>query len=343
MLKSKGEQHSNTACEAKSKLIKKSPNIMEALMKSGFIQMATFALMEKRTPHHVQTNILDIILDLITSGADIHALGGLLPVLEILTKEKDSQQQEITMKAQIIQTIMKSKSVTIPSPSSQVQDMKKKNEESAKLIEEQKKLNEESKKKIIDLKRQIEEAKPQSGDVAISINVPSGSYTKKDGELTYTSTQVQYKVFPINPEIDQGIYKCELKGSFNPGNGWIGVIKSGLVVPFGQSNHIKPYAKDSMIFCNGSIYQNAKANAGNQATNTNDVQAIEININSTPRTTHLFLSDIQQPVYISGLPESVQYYFLLYTTGQPATVLSLKRLTSPTVANISNAKEVKWQ
>ncbi|KAA6396469.1 MAG: hypothetical protein EZS28_008006 [Streblomastix strix] len=65
-------------------------------------------------------------------------------------------------------------------------------------------------------------------------------------------------------------------------------------------------------------------------------------MNTTPRTAHLFINNVQQPVYISGLPEFVQYYFQLYTQIQSATVLSLKCLSAPTVTDIKDAKQVKW-
>ncbi|KAA6359964.1 MAG: hypothetical protein EZS28_044508, partial [Streblomastix strix] len=103
-------------------------------------------------------------------------------------------------------------------------------------------------------------------------------------------------------------------------------------------------AKDSIFFYAGHVYQNGKpTSAGNQTITNNDIVAIEVNMNTTPRTAHLFINNGQQPGYMSGLPESVQYYFQLYTMGQPTTVLSLKRLSAPTVTNIINAKEVKWE
>ncbi|KAA6380355.1 MAG: hypothetical protein EZS28_024118, partial [Streblomastix strix] len=338
------EKHSNTACQALSKLIRKSPNIQKALVGSGFVEMATYTLIEEGTPQHIQTNILTVILDLITNGADVRALGGLYPVLEKFAKEEDSKQQEITMKAQIIQTILISKRITGSSSSSEIQELKRIDKESQKQLEEQKRQNEELKKQISDLKLQLEEAKPEVGDVAISIDVPSGSYTKKDGEYTYTSTSVQYKVFPIKPVITQGITKCEFKGNFSTGSDWVGVMKSGLVVPFGSHANTQPYAKDCMLFCYGGMYQNSKPTmAGNKSIKADDLVAIEVNMNTRPRTAHLFINNVQQPGYISGLPEKVQYYFQLYSSGFPATVQSLKRLSAPTVKNVSGGKEVKWE
>ncbi|KAA6399513.1 MAG: hypothetical protein EZS28_004957 [Streblomastix strix] len=350
MLKSKDEKHSNVACEALSKLIRKSPNIQKALVENGFVQMTTFALIEEGVSHHVQSNILVVILDLITSGADIRVMGGLLPILEKLVQEKDSKQQEITMKAKMIQTLLAGQGITGSSSNSEIQELNRNNEELKKKIKEFERKDEEQKKQIIDLEHkinlehQIKEAKPKIGDVAISINVPTGSYTKKDGEFTYTSTQGQFKVFQINPVITEGIYKCEFKGTFNTSNDWIGVMKSGLNVPFGSHTNTQLYAKDSMFFQTSYVFQNGKPTmAGNKTITNNDIVSIEVNMNTTPRTAHLFINNVQQPGYISGLPESIQYYFQLWTMGQPATVLSLKRLSAPTVTNISNAKEVKWE
>ncbi|KAA6401596.1 MAG: hypothetical protein EZS28_002880 [Streblomastix strix] len=310
MLKSNDEEHSQTACEALSKLIRKSPNIQKVLLKNGFVQMSTFALIEDGTIQHVQTNILVVILDLITSGADIHAMGGLLPVLEKLAKEKDQKLQEIKMKAQIIQTILASKGVTVPSSSSEIQELKKKNEESLKKIEEQKRLNEEYKKQIIDLEIQIEEAKPKSGDVAFSISAPTGSYTKKDGEETYTQTIAGYNTYTVNSIITQGTFKYEIK-------------------------------LNKMQLC-GSIYRNAIGTTGNQAMKTDDIVAIEVNMDSNPRTAILFINDKQQPVFISGIPESIQFYFTLYYNYDSVTSLSLKKLAQATPTAIQRSKEVKW-
>ncbi|KAA6389435.1 MAG: hypothetical protein EZS28_015038 [Streblomastix strix] len=191
ILKSKEQEHSNTACEALSKLIRKSPNIKKELVESGFVQMVSFALIEEGTPQHVIVNILVIILDLITTGADIRVMGGLLPSLDKLAQEEESKLQEITTKAQIIQTILISKGITGPSSSSEIQELKRIDEEQQRMIEEQKRLNDEQKKQIADLRHKIEEAKPKKTDVAITNKAQTDSNTKKGSEQTNTSNQAR--------------------------------------------------------------------------------------------------------------------------------------------------------
>ncbi|KAA6355715.1 MAG: hypothetical protein EZS28_048758, partial [Streblomastix strix] len=79
---------------------------------------------------------------------------------------------------------------------------------------------------------------------------------------------------------------------------------------------------------------------GNQQMKDGDIIAIEVN-QAPPRTVHLFINNEQQPVYMSGIPEFVQFFFDLCEQGTSVTVLSLKKLAVPTVKNISEAKEVK--
>ncbi|KAA6400315.1 MAG: hypothetical protein EZS28_004161 [Streblomastix strix] len=183
----------------------------------------------------------------------------------------------------------------------------------------------------------------QSEDQEIQayITVPDGSYTK-DGELTFTLTAQEYKTFPVSPVVTQGIYKCELKvnklGNFN-----FGVMKSGLVIPFGMNGNQYPYFKDCMFFhSNGSLYQNHKTPAGNQQIKEGDVAAIEVNL-AEPKTAHLFINDVQQPVYMSGIPDKVQFFFNINFPGESVTVLSLRKLNVPNAKNISGEIEIKWQ
>ncbi|KAA6362483.1 MAG: hypothetical protein EZS28_041991 [Streblomastix strix] len=93
----------------------------------------------------------------------------------------------------------------------------------------------------------------------------------------------------------------------------------------------------------GKLFHNGKYTAGNQEIKDNDSVALEVNLNSTPRTVHLFINNVQQPIFISGVPESVQFFFFIYQIGNSVTVLSLKRLTATSVQNIPGSKQIKWE
>ncbi|KAA6377269.1 MAG: putative protein serine/threonine kinase [Streblomastix strix] len=182
-----------------------------------------------------------------------------------------------------------------------------------------------------------------SEDIPFSITVQSGSYSKKEKESTYTSTSSEWKTFPISPAFSNGLYRLEMK--FNKvGDNSTGVMKPGLFVPFGKFPGIQPFTKDSLVFyCGGFIRWNEQKIQGNQTIKDGDIVAIELNLLAKPRTAHLFINYQQQPVFVSGLPETVQFYFFLNYTGDSITVLSLQKLISASVIKTPDEMGMKWE
>ncbi|KAA6379822.1 MAG: hypothetical protein EZS28_024650 [Streblomastix strix] len=93
---------------------------------------------------------------------------------------------------------------------------------------------------------------------------------------------------------------------------------------------------------NDYVYHKGIPKAGNNKMISNQKVAIEVNMNSNPRTAHLFIDGKQQPVFISGFPSSIQFFFQLYYEDDQIQILSLKRLNEPTVQIVEKAEEVKY-
>ncbi|KAA6381633.1 MAG: hypothetical protein EZS28_022840 [Streblomastix strix] len=352
ILKSANLEQSQTAADSLSILVRNSPQIRDSLIKSGFVEMARFVLNDENALEHVKSNILDVINVLLSSGINAHDMFGLVSVLEKLKQIKDPQKQRITTMANMIHIILTSQGV-IGSFSScsavEVQNLKIQNQEQKRKITELERKDqdnlriiEEFKFKVVELENKLGISKPIMKDIPFLITVPQSSYTKKEGEFTFTSTSDYMKTFPICPIISQGIYRCEFKADKVGQNEFFGLMKSGLVIPFGKCASQSPYAQNSMFFLpNGCVNQNWNSTQGNQIMKDGDIIALEVNMNS-PRSTFLFINNILQPVYITGIPESVQFFFYQYSQGDSVTLLSLKQLDAPTV-NIPKSVEMKWK
>ncbi|KAA6382524.1 MAG: hypothetical protein EZS28_021949 [Streblomastix strix] len=244
------------------------------------------------------------------------------------------------------------------------QDNKRKDQDNKKLVDENKILiselqrkDEENKRKITELERQLSDSKskqiinnqivsqPRSDEIPISITVPSGTYTTKEGEFNYTSTKdYENKIFPIDQQIRNGICRCEFKINKLISYQYFGVMKSGPSVPFNGHPQSSPHCKNCMIFrTGGEVKQNEKETKGNQPMKSGDIIGLEVNMDIVPRTVRLFINGVLQPVYMSGITDSIQFYFHFWDKQNSVTVLSLKRLSSPTDATVIGAKEMKWE
>ncbi|KAA6402278.1 MAG: hypothetical protein EZS28_002190 [Streblomastix strix] len=221
----------------------------------------------------------------------------------------------------------------------------KERSEKERLIQE----NRSKDERIAELERQLASTSQQKpeiksqfsiqqlpGDIPISITIPieySKQYTKKEGEFTYTSKNGECKTFPIDQIITNGLYRCEFK--VNKAGSSFGIMKSGLIIPFGKGCGWGPYGKDN------ACYSQKSNIGGNQELKDGDIVAIEV-IMTAPRTATFFINGKQQPVYISNIPESVQFFFTLSQNNTSTTVLSLKRLEASTSTNIAGATKVIW-
>ncbi|KAA6398422.1 MAG: hypothetical protein EZS28_006047 [Streblomastix strix] len=183
-------------------------------------------------------------------------------------------------------------------------------------------------------------SEPKPGLIPITVVVPQGSYSKKDGEFTYTSTFDEKKIFPVDQVVTTGVYRCEFRNNKN--SSAFGIMKSGVVIPFGVGCGEQPYCKFNAYYQrNGYVSQNGKDTTIGQAFKDGDTFAIEVNM--TSRTANMYIQGKLLPLFITGLPEQIQFFFSINSKNSSATVLSLKRLAASSTKKISGALEVRWE
>ncbi|KAA6389583.1 MAG: hypothetical protein EZS28_014889 [Streblomastix strix] len=183
-------------------------------------------------------------------------------------------------------------------------------------------------------------SEPKPGPIPITVVVPQGSYNKKDHEFTYTSTFDEKKTFPIDQVVSSGVYRCEFRNNKNASA--FGIMKSGVVIPFGVGCGEQPYCRFNAYYQrNGYVSQNGKDTTIGYAFKDGDTFAIEVSMPS--RTATLYIQGKQLPVFISGLPEQIQFFFFINSQHSSVSVLSLKRLATSSAKKISGALEVLWE
>ncbi|KAA6360465.1 MAG: hypothetical protein EZS28_044008 [Streblomastix strix] len=179
--------------------------------------------------------------------------------------------------------------------------------------------------------------------IPIQIVVPYGQYTKNDKDFTYTAKMATNMIFPVSPAVTNNVYRCKFKINKIKGNQCFGFMRNGLTIPFNSGPNVSPFQGDNAFFYeDGSAFWNGVPTTGNKRMKDKDVIEIEVNLKAQPRTAHLFINEKQQPIFISNIPEEVQFFFFVANKNDSVTVISLKTMNEPTITNISGAKELRW-
>ncbi|KAA6359400.1 MAG: hypothetical protein EZS28_045073, partial [Streblomastix strix] len=72
-----------------------------------------------------------------------------------------------------------------------------------------------------------------------------------------------------------------------------------------------------------------------------DIASLEVDMTQT-KTIHLFINRIEQPVFMSNIPNSVQFIFGIHDKDDCISVLSLKKLNIHSHKAISGRKIYDW-
>ncbi|KAA6373971.1 MAG: hypothetical protein EZS28_030501 [Streblomastix strix] len=167
---------------------------------------------------------------------------------------------------------------------------------------------------------------------------------------------IDHLTVSIKPEIvaGDGIVRISLRfeDKLNQDRGfrWTGVVDANLDIP---DSYYPGKDKDSAGYCgsNGKIYRNTQIEgdviaAGNVIVGENDIVTMEVNmaVERSERTLHFFVNEIQQPISLFGLPDSVKFCVHRQLREQIVKIISLERVSNSQVVNdIPDAQAIQWK
>ncbi|KAA6373136.1 MAG: hypothetical protein EZS28_031336, partial [Streblomastix strix] len=73
-----------------------------------------------------------------------------------------------------------------------------------------------------------------------------------------------------------------------------------------------------------------------------DNQILRLEFDSFKGTLILFIDNVQQPVYFSGIKEKVRFIIYMYDQYASCTIRSLKKLNTPTSKHLENEQAIQW-
>ncbi|KAA6317606.1 MAG: hypothetical protein EZS28_055073 [Streblomastix strix] len=73
-----------------------------------------------------------------------------------------------------------------------------------------------------------------------------------------------------------------------------------------------------------------------------DNQILRLEFDSEKGTLFLFVDNIQQELYISGIKEKVRFIICMKYAGSQCTIRSLKKLDTPTSCHVQDEQSIQW-
>ncbi|KAA6382673.1 MAG: hypothetical protein EZS28_021799 [Streblomastix strix] len=158
--------------------------------------------------------------------------------------------------------------------------------------------------------------------------------------------QVKEVVIPLNKEITKGIHsvsaRFEKSNKYGSANADVGIAKESFVITCPCNIDAEENYKSLLYYfgSTGKVYCKDRKIEPNSK--FSDDQLITMELNADLGTLHFFVDGIQQPAFVSGIKESVKFYYLLYQKDSSVTIVSVKQLSAPTIKKLANERAIYW-
>ncbi|KAA6382573.1 MAG: hypothetical protein EZS28_021899 [Streblomastix strix] len=117
----------------------------------------------------------------------------------------------------------------------------------------------------------------------------------------------------------------------------IGIVRDSYDIPSKACYTNQPHTDHIAAFCGGCLYPVWYKGQGTKRNDEfKDHQIVKLEFDSYKGTLILFIDNVQQPVYFSGIKEKVRFIISMFNNGSSCTILSLKQLIDPTSKQIAN-------
>ncbi|KAA6376261.1 MAG: hypothetical protein EZS28_028212 [Streblomastix strix] len=141
--------------------------------------------------------------------------------------------------------------------------------------------------------------------------LPTGGDLNQQG-LTFAHTKgnINASTVVFDPIISDDFYYFE--GVFH--NHWVRYFDIGITEPsvlYGQNEGPQRYGENTVRYCsgNGQIGHIFRYEiSGNEALTNEQRIGVEVDMTATTRTVHFFVNDVEQPVFVIGIPDKIRFF-----------------------------------
>ncbi|KAA6377744.1 MAG: hypothetical protein EZS28_026729 [Streblomastix strix] len=176
--------------------------------------------------------------------------------------------------------------------------------------------------------------------------LPTGGDLNQQG-LTFALTKGNNNASTVvfDPIISEGIAYFE--GVFH-NHLWfyfdIGITEPS--VQYRQNEGPQRYGNQLIRYCSGKgqighIY--GYEISGNEVFKDEQHIGVEVNMTTTPRTVHFFVNDVEQPVFVSGIPDKIRFFAHIWYDYSSFELLKFEKYhTRPKSKGLPNSLALEW-
>ncbi|KAA6391745.1 MAG: hypothetical protein EZS28_012730 [Streblomastix strix] len=210
-----------------------------------------------------------------------------------------------------------------------------------RIKEDQKRQKELANRQQLQLQLPVEQ---EYTTVRFGIVPRQGPFLYDPKTMTFTNNTLPSSklLFAIDTKIDKDIYRCTFRINTCSLIS-VGIFEGGSNIDqYNEPNHLK-FVFDKLLFnSKGEVWQHHDCSTEkNGPMKKGDIVSLEVDMN-LPKTIHLFINKIEQPIFMSKIPNSVQFIFGLRDKGDSISMLSLKKTNIQSHKAISGRKKYEW-
>ncbi|KAA6389385.1 MAG: putative CMGC kinase, CK2 family [Streblomastix strix] len=183
----------------------------------------------------------------------------------------------------------------------------------------------------------------------ISINpqpiIPDQEHCRSEGMKIINTKGWVYCSVAYNPIITRGIVRFEGIFENKDINIYVGIADSSIVFEADKAPFNVKYKDKSVSYegASGSLYHfNQDKIKGNYKFEDNQKVALEVNMDSSPRTLHFFVEGNEQPLSIINIPASIRFWICTLLANTTFTLTQFQNLSSSSAKGVEGSKKLDW-
>ncbi|KAA6388808.1 MAG: hypothetical protein EZS28_015663 [Streblomastix strix] len=176
--------------------------------------------------------------------------------------------------------------------------------------------------------------------------LPAGEDINQQGpKFIHTKTNINFSTVVFDPIISDDFYYFE--GVFHDhGDLYFDIGITEPSVQYGQNESPQGYGEKTVRYCSGKGRIGHICGyeiVGNEALTNEQRIGLEVNMTATPRTVHFFVNDVEQPVFVVGIPDKIRFFAYIWQECSSFELLKFEKYhTRPKSKGLPNSLALEW-